>query len=148
MTRHQPGQKRVATDYFANSALPPPPVAEQHRIVAKVDELMGLCDRLVAAQAERERRRDRLAGASLHRLNRPDDDGESLRVHARFHLDHLPPFTVRPNQIPALRQNILNLRRPRPFWCPRTRMTNRLQGRLAISDAVRRRDSKPSSRRL
>ncbi|MBM1222700.1 restriction endonuclease subunit S [Ponticoccus sp. SC2-23] len=36
---------------IASSAIPFPPTAEQHRIVAKVDELMGLCDTL-EAQAE------------------------------------------------------------------------------------------------
>ena len=60
------------------------PQAEQRRIVAKVDELMGLCDRLEAAQAERENGRDRLAAASLHRLNQPDDTDapEVFREHA------------------------------------------------------------------
>jgi type I restriction enzyme S subunit len=42
-----------------------PPLAEQHRIVAKVDELMALCDRLEAAQAEREGTRNRLLDALL-----------------------------------------------------------------------------------
>lgn len=43
-----------------------PPLAEQRRIVAKVDELMTLCDRLEAAQAERETTRERLFSALLY----------------------------------------------------------------------------------
>jgi type I restriction enzyme, S subunit len=40
------GQKRLPTEYFATRALSLPPFAEQARIVAKVDELMALCDKL------------------------------------------------------------------------------------------------------
>ena len=88
-----------------------PPLAEQHRIATKVDELMALCDRLEAAQAERENRRDRLTVASLHRLNKPAkaDDGAVFTEHTRFHLSHLSRSTTRPGQIPALRQAILGL---------------------------------------
>jgi type I restriction enzyme S subunit len=86
---------------------PLPPLAEQHRIVAKVDELMALCDQLEAARQEREARRDRLAAASLARLNAPDP--ETFQSDARFALDALPALTTRPNQIKQLRQTILNL---------------------------------------
>jgi type I restriction enzyme S subunit len=88
--------------------LPLPPLAEQHRIVAKVDELMALCDRLEAGQKERESRRDRLVGASLARLNQPADP-LSFREYARFHLDHLPRTTTSREHIKLLRQTILNL---------------------------------------
>jgi len=77
----------------------------------RVDELMALCDQLEAAQQERERRRDRLAGASLQRLNQPaaDTTPEAQRDHARFHLQNLPRLTTRPEHIKALRQLLVNL---------------------------------------
>jgi type I restriction enzyme S subunit len=108
------------TQYQAGTALPAlqqgtleripiglPPLAEQHRIVAKVDELMALCDRLEAARAEREAKRDRLTAASLARLNTPDPN--TFRDDARFTLDALPELTARADQIKQLRQTVLIL---------------------------------------
>lgn len=111
------GQKRVPADYFANSPFPLPPLPEQHRIVAKVEELMALCDQLQAARHAGEQQRDRLVGASLHRLNAHDTgDGHDAtelaarRVeNARFHLQYLPRLSTRHEHIKQLRQAILNL---------------------------------------
>ena len=86
-----------------------PPLAEQHRIVAKVDELMALCDRLEVARAEREATRNWLAAASLARLGALDSDPAAFQNHTAFALSNLAPLTTRPDQIEALRQTILNL---------------------------------------
>jgi type I restriction enzyme S subunit len=59
------GQKRVPTEYFAYSPFPLPPLAEQHRIVAKVDELMALCNRLEASLTTSNQTRTRLLEATL-----------------------------------------------------------------------------------
>lgn len=99
--------------------IPLPPLAEQHRIVAKVDELMALCDQLEDARNDRETQRDRLVTASLHRIGtspavegEDQEDGQTvttLPAAARFHLDHLPRLTTRVEHIKQLRQTILNL---------------------------------------
>ena len=94
---------------LANIPISLPPFAEQHRIVAKVDELIALCDRLETARTARETTRNRLAAASLARLNAPDPDPAAFRKDAVFALDTLTPLTTRPGQIKALRQTILNL---------------------------------------
>lgn len=69
---------RMATDTVSGTAynaltiikikqmpFPLPPLAEQHRIVAKVDELMALCDRLKADLAESRTRQARLSATLI-----------------------------------------------------------------------------------
>lgn len=89
--------------------VPLPPLAEQRRIVAKMEELMALLDRLEAARTEREATRDRLTAASLARLTAPDTTPEDFPANARFALATLPALTTRPDQSKPLRQTILNL---------------------------------------
>ncbi|MCD9147187.1 restriction endonuclease subunit S [Pseudophaeobacter flagellatus] len=55
-------------------ALPIPPLAEQHRIVARVDALMALCDRLEAAMATTHTTRTRLLEALVHEALEPKSD--------------------------------------------------------------------------
>ncbi len=99
---------QITQNNLRSTLAPIPPLAEQQRIVAKVDELMALCDRLEAARTERESRRDRLVTSSLNRLNNGADP-DAFRDHARFYFNHLPRLTTKPEQIQQLRQTILNL---------------------------------------
>jgi type I restriction enzyme S subunit len=61
-------QSFVSLSFLRNYPFPLPPLVEQKRIVAKMDELMALCDWLEAQQKERETRHAALARASLARF--------------------------------------------------------------------------------
>ncbi|HLH10954.1 MAG TPA: type I restriction endonuclease subunit S, partial [Methylovirgula sp.] len=56
---------RLRTPDAIVAPFPLPPLAEQHRIVAKVDELMALCDRLEASLGTADDTRRRLLEALL-----------------------------------------------------------------------------------
>lgn len=85
-----------------------PPLPEQQRIVARVDELMALCDKLEAAQTERENRRDRIVAASLKKLSYSANDDE-VRSNATFYFNNLPQLASRVDHVEHLRQTILDL---------------------------------------
>jgi type I restriction enzyme S subunit len=141
----------VSRQQIEELPVPLPPLAEQHRIVGKVDELMALCDRLEASQVERESRRNRLAAATLHRLNN-GADADAFREHARFHIRHLPRLTTRPEHIHQLRQTILNLAvrgkmvPQDPNDEPASELLNRIQGekkRMMEESAIKRLNPSP-----
>jgi len=100
---------RVTLSRMGPALFPLPPLAEQRRIVGRVEELMALCDQLQAARAGERAVRDRLTTATLSRLTDPDQPPESAPQNARFALHSLPTLTTHPAQIKTLRQTILNL---------------------------------------
>jgi type I restriction enzyme S subunit len=101
-------QKNINLEILNAVLIPLPPLAEQHRIVAKIDELMALCDRLEASQREQETRREQLTASAHHHLKN-SDNAEELHTRAQFLVGNLPRLTKRPDQIKQLRQTILNL---------------------------------------
>ena len=54
------GQKRIPKSYFAENPFPLPPLAEQHRIVERVDALMALCEELDGRVLAKEDAAERL----------------------------------------------------------------------------------------
>ena len=66
LIKKQTGQANVNGTALKNMLVPVPPLAEQHRIAAKVDELMALCDRLKASLATSDHTRRRMLDALLH----------------------------------------------------------------------------------
>jgi type I restriction enzyme S subunit len=93
------GQPNVNGQALGRLEIPLPPLAEQRRIVAKVDELMALCDRLDAQQQEREERHAALARASLARFA---EAPTPANLHFLFH----PSYAIPPAD---LRKSILTL---------------------------------------
>ncbi|MAW62095.1 MAG: hypothetical protein CMJ94_14865 [Planctomycetes bacterium] len=101
-------RKRISTGNLRKTCIPLPPLAEQHRIVAKVDELMGhvavVEERHLAATSARVRFRD----AALHALAEAEDHEAVEAAWSRIE-DHFDDLFTEPEDIQPLRQTILQL---------------------------------------
>lgn len=83
----------LSSGQIENAVVPLPPLPEQKRIVAKVDELMVLCDQLAAQQQDRESRERDLARAALARFaEAPTPANLDLLFHQSF---AVPPADLR-----------------------------------------------------
>lgn len=102
------GQKRVPRDFFVSNPLPLPPLSEQNRIVAKVDELMALCDALEQEQESSIAAHGLLVENLLAALTNAAGQGEFKQAWARVaaHFDTL--FTTE-QSVEQLKQTILQL---------------------------------------
>jgi type I restriction enzyme S subunit len=78
-------QPNLSKDKIVQYLFPLPPLAEQKRIVAKVDELMALCDRLEAQLKSRDEQHAALARAALARFaEAPTPASLELLFHDKF----------------------------------------------------------------
>lgn len=101
-------QIELNTSTVISHLTPIPPLAEQHRIVAKVDELMALCDRLEGQQADAESAHAQLAQALLGSLTQATDAEDFAASWQRLAEHFHTLFTTEPS-IDALKQTLLQL---------------------------------------
>src|SRR5690625_983592 len=94
--------------------LPLPPLAEQRRIVAKVDELMRLCDELESRQEKRRSVRVSLNTSALDALQKADR--EALPGRWQFVRDHFDLLYQDPQNVQKLKETILQLAVQGKLW--------------------------------
>lgn len=89
-------------------AFPFPPLTEQHRIVAKVDELMTLCDRMEAQQADSESAHAQLVQVLLDGLTQVRDTTDFATNWQRL-AEHFHSLFITESSIDALKKTLLQM---------------------------------------
>jgi type I restriction enzyme, S subunit len=102
-------QPNVNGKILGHMSITVPPPAEQRRIVAKVDELMALCDELEETQTTGERRRDRLATSAQLDLVATPSNNVAFRSAVHFYLERRHRLITKPEHVSELRHTILDL---------------------------------------
>jgi type I restriction enzyme S subunit len=88
--------------------IPVPPLAEQHRIVDKVDELMALCDQLEQEQIDNSNAHQALVETLLATLTQAEGDGDFAASWQRI-AEHFDTLFTTEQSIDQLKQTILQL---------------------------------------
>lgn len=101
-------QPTLNVGLIRSSATPLPPLAEQARIVARVDELMRLCDALEAKGQLEAEQHARLVCTLLGTLT-DSSTPEELAANWQRVADHFDLLLDRPEAVDALEQTILQL---------------------------------------
>jgi type I restriction enzyme, S subunit len=100
--------KKLGLKAESNLALALPPLAEQHRIVAKVDELMALCDKLEQQQTGSLETHQLLVETLLKTLTDAKDVTELKEAWQQIENNFSLLFTTE-ESIDLLKQTILQL---------------------------------------
>lgn len=69
-----PGRANLSMSNLANFPIPLPPLSEQQRIVAKLDELMAYCDELEASIKESQQQNEQLLQQVLREALEPEEE--------------------------------------------------------------------------
>jgi type I restriction enzyme S subunit len=101
-------QPNISREKIVATVAALPPEAEQHRIVAKVDELMALCDRLEAEQADAASAHARLVKTLLGTLTQSTDAADLAANWQRL-AEHFDTLFTTEASIDALKQTVLQL---------------------------------------
>lgn len=102
------GQDNISVTKSRSILLPTPPLKEQHRIVAKVDELMTLCDQLEKQTHDSIDAHQLLVETLLATLTNNQQGADFSQNWARLH-DHFDTLFTTERSIDALKQTILQL---------------------------------------
>ena len=102
------GQKRLPRSYFECKSFPLPPLAEQSRIVTRVEALMRLCDALEAKGQLEVAQHAQLVSTLLGTLT-ASTTPEELADHWQRVAQHFDLLLDRPAAIDALEQTLLQL---------------------------------------
>lgn len=101
------GQKRLTSEYFASRPFPLPPFEEQARIVAKVDELMALCDQLEEQQQQKRELQNQLRKTTIQAVAEATSPFELKQQWQRFE-DNFEQLFSTPEDINELRDLVLD----------------------------------------
>ncbi len=102
------GQPKINKREYKSCKIPFPPLEEQHRIVAKVDELMALCDKLENEQFNNLKTHQVLVKTLLETLTQANDVDELHKAWERLSV-HFDTLFCTDDSIDQLKQTILQL---------------------------------------
>jgi type I restriction enzyme S subunit len=105
---HGVSMVHMTKDSMEKTLLPVPPLPEQSRIVAKVDELMALCDRLEGEQGQAARVQGHWVEAALAQLA-DSADADDFARHWQHLAQHFDTLFTTPDSITQLEATLLQL---------------------------------------